>query len=87
MDGIVRTEVGAPFTVPLTQNGGAVRAAPDDYSIYGTMYTFLPFAEVGTHDLQCFAIASASGFDPNPITATALSARYTGSQLGDLSVV
>ena len=79
VDGSNRTAVGNVFNFPLLQKGGAIRAEPDDYSIYGFQIYFYPFAEGGKHELQCFATASASGFDPNPINTTAVSARFTGS--------
>ena len=79
MEGSNRTAIGTSLRYPL-YHGVDPNAAGngEQYSSYGYQYDFTPVQEVGKHELECYAIAYAAGFDPNPIVTAAVSAPFTG---------
>jgi hypothetical protein len=84
VDGSNRTVPRPPILFPLYQGGDPNGADTGDYSSYGYQYGYFynPFQEVGKHELECFATASAAGFNPDPIVTAAVSARFTGQCAG-----
>lgn len=79
MEGSNRTAIGTSLLYRL-YHGVDPNAAGngEQYSSYGYQYDFTPVQEVGKHELECYAIAYADGFDPNPIVTAAVPAPFTG---------
>ena len=70
--------MGTSITRPLNQ-GGAFGDTTGDTSYFSYGFSFTPFSAIGKHELDCYAEATSTEFDPSPITTATVTAPFIGA--------